>query len=252
MKSKEKGFLQAGIVIAIASLFAAGVILSKVNFTSVFAGTGINNRINEYKKSFDKKCGDTKGSICKGTVVDPGKQKDQTCTAGKSEGCLTDYNHADGSFCYSVRRANCGGNSSTPPKSTPTPTATPVITPTPTSTPTMTPTPTATPTATPTCTPTPTPTGVPNYCGGTCGSNINCQSGLFCYQGYCRNPNCQSDVTCGCGVAPTPTPTAPPVVLGATAPPVLPKTGSDDVSIVAGLVGMMGAGFVIFKKFRLI
>jgi len=99
--------------------------------------------------------------------------------------------------------------------------------------------------------PTPTPTGVPNYCGGTCGSNTNCQSGLFCYQGYCRNPNCQSDVTCGCSVVAS-AQTPPPVVLGATAPPVLPKTGSDDVSVVAGLIGMMGAGFVIFKKFRLI
>jgi len=98
--------------------------------------------------------------------------------------------------------------------------------------------------------PTPTPTGVPNYCGGTCGSNTNCQSGLFCYQGYCRNPNCQNDVTCGCAVSPTQTP--PPVVLGATAPPVLPKTGSDDVSIALGLISMMAAGFVIFKKFRLI
>ncbi len=105
-------------------------------------------------------------------------------------------------------------------------------------------------TPTPTPTETPTPTGVPNYCGGTCGSNSNCQGGLFCYQGYCRNPACQSESSCNCPGA-TATPTAPPV-LGATAPPVLPKTGADDIQMVAGLLGIMGGGFFLFRKFRLI
>ena len=99
---------------------------------------------------------------------------------------------------------------------------------------------------------TPTPTATPNYCNGTCGSNYNCQSGYFCYNGNCRVSNCQNDSTCGCAVTPTPTPTAPPVVLGATAPPVLPKTGSNLWEVVAGLVGTMGTGFWIFRKFKLI
>jgi uncharacterized repeat protein (TIGR01451 family)/LPXTG-motif cell wall-anchored protein len=102
----------------------------------------------------------------------------------------------------------------------------------------------------PTPTPTPTPTGEPNQCNGTCGSNSNCASGLFCYQGYCRNPACQSESSCGCPGA-TATPTAPPV-LGATAPPILPKTGSNDIQVVAGLLGIMSGGFVLFRKFRLI
>jgi len=54
--------------------------------------------------------------------------------------------------------------------------------------------------------PSPTPiAGEPNECGGTCGSNYNCQAGLFCYQGFCRNPACQGETDCVCAVA-TPTP----------------------------------------------
>lgn len=128
---------------------------------------------------------------------------------------------------------------------TATPTSTPTATPTPTNTPTATPT---TPTPTPTVTPTPSST--PNWCNGTCGSNSNCQSGYVCHDGYCRNPSCTGESSCNCPGA-TATPTAPPV-LGATAPPTLPKTGSNDVFILLGLVSTMGLGFYIFKKFRLI
>jgi uncharacterized repeat protein (TIGR01451 family) len=49
----------------------------------------------------------------------------------------------------------------------------------------------------------------------------------------------------------TPSPTAPPV-LGATAPPVLPKTGASGIQVVAGLMGVMSAGYALFRKFRLI
>ena len=49
-----------------------------------------------------------------------------------------------------------------------------------------------------------------NSCGGTCGSNYNCSGGLFCFQGFCRNPFCQSDPSCGCKVTPKPSPTAKP------------------------------------------
>jgi uncharacterized repeat protein (TIGR01451 family)/LPXTG-motif cell wall-anchored protein len=119
--------------------------------------------------------------------------------------------------------------------------------PTPTPTVTPTPTPTTTPTVTPT--PTATPTGAPNSCGGTCGSNYNCSGGLFCFNGFCRNPSCQDDSSCNCA---TPTPTAPPVVLGATAPPVLPKTGFNLWEILGGLGGLGGLGIYFFKKFKLI
>lgn len=55
----------------------------------------------------------------------------------------------------------------------------------------------------------------PNECGGTCGSNYNCQAGLFCYQGFCRNPACQADTNCVC---PTATPTLKPKVATAGSP----------------------------------
>ncbi len=121
----------------------------------------------------------------------------------------------------------------------------PTPTPTPTSTPTSTPenTPTPTPTATPTSTP-----GTPNSCNGTCGSNYNCQSGLYCYQGFCRNPDCPGESSCGCK---TSTPTPPPV-LGASTPSELPKTGADDIGVLAGLFAIGAGGFAIFRKFRLV
>jgi len=54
--------------------------------------------------------------------------------------------------------------------------------------------------------------GVPNSCGGTCGSNANCQSGLTCYAGFCRNPQCQEIKDCSCvTVNVTPAPTVKPI-----------------------------------------
>ncbi len=131
----------------------------------------------------------------------------------------------------------------------PTPDNTPV--PTPTHTPTPTPTPTATLTPTPAVTPTSTPTSTstPNWCNGTCGSNSNCQSGYFCYNGYCRNPSCADRSDCNCATT-TPTPTPPPV-LGATAPPVLPKTGGGIMDLFA-LIGIGGLGTFFIKRYRLI
>lgn len=89
--------------------------------------------------------------------------------------------------------------------------------------------------------PTPTPTedtggtdipGEPNSCGGTCGSNYNCQSGLFCYGGYCRNPSCPSDSDCNCSVIINITPT-PKVTPKPTVKPkktATPKPGSKSSS----------------------
>ncbi|MEK7168586.1 MAG: cohesin domain-containing protein [Patescibacteria group bacterium] len=47
--------------------------------------------------------------------------------------------------------------------------------------------------------------GEPNSCGGTCGSNDNCKSNYFCFEGFCRNPVCPSDKSCGCTVTTTAT-----------------------------------------------
>ncbi len=49
--------------------------------------------------------------------------------------------------------------------------------------------------------------GPTNSCNGTCGSHYNCNAGLFCSDGFCRNPDCPNDNTCGCQSA-TPTPRA--------------------------------------------
>lgn len=128
------------------------------------------------------------------------------------------------------------------PPDTPTPTATPEDTPTPT--PTATPTPTPTPTPEPTATPTPgqqsqngeeeappeeiayvqptaTPTPVPPAsCDDSCTINSDCESGLVCVDGSCRNPSCTAVASCTCTGTPQPTPKTPvsggPTILGAS------------------------------------
>lgn len=192
---------------------------------------------------------------------------DGKCQTGDTGATYTDYTDCGGVSCgseccqidwlnspgggYCTQAKNCKEiklNCATPkPNHTPNPTPTPTPTSTPTATPTM--TPTATPTSTPTATPTPTST--PNYCNGTCGSNYNCQGGYFCYNGYCRNPSCPDDSGCGCGATSTPSPTPPPV-LGASAPPALPNTGSNDWAFVLGFIGIGAAGLIIFRRFKLI
>jgi hypothetical protein len=41
-------------------------------------------------------------------------------------------------------------------------------------------------------------TSVTNECGGTCGSDSNCNTGLVCSSGLCRNPSCTSQTDCIC------------------------------------------------------
>ena|SRR3989344_8049800 len=80
------------------------------------------------------------------------------------------------------------------------------------------------PTPTPSPTPTPTPVGG-LVCGDACTTTSECNSGMTCYQGVCRNPSCETDVDCICtqssptptptpSVSPTPTPT--PLACGST------------------------------------
>ena len=110
--------------------------------------------------------------------------------------------------------------------STPTPTPTP--TPTITSTPTPTATVTASPTPTVTATPTLAPSSTPNSCNGTCGSNANCQSGLICFNGNCRNSSCTESSNCICA----------PVVTNSPAPtPTLPVSGTSWPSVIGIGVG---------------
>jgi len=105
--------------------------------------------------------------------------------------------------------------------------STPIVTPTPT--PTITASPTSTPTPTPTLSPTPVPSSTPNSCNGTCGSNANCQSGLICYNGFCRNSSCTESGNCVCATSVvTPLPTAT---------PALPASGTNWPSVIGMGVG---------------
>lgn len=109
--------------------------------------------------------------------------------------------------------------------------------------PLLSPPPSATPTTTATPTPTPTSTATPgpaNSCGGACGSNTNCQSGLYCYQSYCRNPSCPDASNCTCSSSATSTP-APTTVstISPTATPgaALPTSGISWPSVIGIGVG---------------
>lgn len=87
-----------------------------------------------------------------------------------------------------------------------------------------------------------TPTvGEPNSCNGTCGSNSNCKSGLFCYEGYCRIPENPKSSIC-----------ATPTVLSATAPPELPKTGNNMYMNLIGMTSLAGVGMYLYRRFKLI
>ncbi len=69
--------------------------------------------------------------------------------------------------------------------------------------------------------------GVPNSCGGTCGSNNNCQANYFCFEGFCRNPVCQTDTNCDCSVEATATPKV--TTKPATAKPIAKVTAKPTV-----------------------
>lgn len=131
---------------------------------------------------------------------------------------------------------------------------------TPTPTPTVTPTPTPTPTGVPGVTPTPTPTITPtptsppaNSCGGTCGSNYNCAGGMFCYQGFCRSPQCPTSANCVCSQptnTPVPTPTTVFVIKPTPTPTVviLKEAGTTDTTVAAIIGGiiLLGVGSFIW------
>jgi hypothetical protein len=183
-------------------------------------------------------------------VDSDGTTTDSLCNqAGRVETCGA----ASTKYCCPVAGGSWTTNMSACPTS-PTPTATSVPTATPRVTPTATPTtrpsgtPTATPTAapgatataTPTSSPTTAPTATPNSggansCNGTCGSNSNCQSGLYCYLGYCRSANCPTDTSCGCNSV-----TAAPAQ---TTPLPIPVTGTDWATYAG--VGVGAAAIIV-------
>ena len=94
----------------------------------------------------------------------------------------------------------------------------------------------ASPTPTPT-TPTPTPTTTVG-CNLSCTNNNNCNSGLICSSGYCRNQNCTAETSCNCP-GPTSTPTPNP-----TSTPV-PTTTLTVVATPTPVVQLPTAGFTL-------
>jgi len=106
---------------------------------------------------------------------------------------------------------------------------------TPTGSPTATPTPTGSPTATPTgtATPTSTPVVTPNSCNGTCGSDSNCNSGLTCYNGSCRNASCSTDTDCVCSSTSTPASTS------SATPASLPQSGTSWPTLMGAGLGIL-------------
>ncbi|KKP38817.1 hypothetical protein A2130_04950 [Candidatus Woesebacteria bacterium GWC2_33_12] len=235
MKKDNKGLLQVGLVITIASVFVAGLLFTKLN-QRIKTNDSQANTANEpcSEAGFTT----TKALGCSEPRREC-KQKGERCEwvgRGKTQGTII----GGGSITCDGQCVRKEDPKNTP-RSTPTTTAT--STSTSTSTPTVTATPTTTPTITPTTTPTYTP-GEPNYCGGTCGSNYNCQGGYFCFNGFCRNPICAGDSDCNCDATPT-----APAVLGTSVTKVLPKTGGGLPFLAfSGFLG--GFGFWLLKKIR--
>src|SRR5258706_26109 len=209
MKYKS-GFYQAGIIILIASFFAAGLLLSRLSSKVVNVSA---------PKAWD-------GPVPDVTVHEVG--------AGQvAEGCVVENVTTDssGNHYEAVGHlAGCGGNEG---GSCPTGTVLSFE-------------------------------GAASQCAGRIApvqwnqKVIGCCNMINDPCSYEHHGKCVAETYCGDNrfqtghCVPITTPTAPPVVLGATAPPVLPKTGSSDILILAGLLGSMGTGFFLFKKFNLI
>lgn len=154
----------------------------------------------------------------------------------------TSNTQCDTNYCYQGKCRNQNNPSNTQcivPTNTPTPTSPS----SPTNTPTNTPAPTTPPTS-----------GNPNSCGGTCGSDANCQPGLTCYLGFCRNPNNPSDSNCNnkTTTTATSTPTPKTIAINNTPTPVkeLPESGAADYTFaLLGAAGLLlSGGFVLSRK----
>jgi hypothetical protein len=118
------------------------------------------------------------------------------------------------------------------------PTATATATSAPTSAPT------ATATAAPTSAPTTAPSPTPNGCGGTCGSNSNCGTGLYCYNGYCRNPSCPAETDCTCE-SQTPQPTTVATLSPTNIPTQAPQASLPNAGVATPTLLGIGIGAVL-------
>jgi hypothetical protein len=107
---------------------------------------------------------------------------------------------------------------------------------------------TATPSPIPTATATVTSTTTPNGCGGTCGSNSNCETGLYCYNGYCRNPSCPAETDCTCE-SQTPQPTTVATLSPTNIPTQAPQASLPNAGVTTPtLLGIgIGAVFLIIS-----
>jgi hypothetical protein len=218
-KSKKMG--KTGIIVAVSIVIflvlsvVAGVLLVRQQQT-----------IQEKAASCEEVCSGNLLKSCHPPDSD-GTANESLCNlAGRVETCGASYTK----YCCPSAGGTWTTNMSACATPTPTVTATPTLTPTPTSTGSTT---------------TPTPTAGGNSCNSSCGSNSNCESGLYCYSGYCRNPLCASDAACSCGTkTSTPTPTATSTASAAisgtqTTPLPIPVSGTHWATFVGIGVGIV-------------
>lgn len=91
--------------------------------------------------------------------------------------------------------------------------------------------PSATATPRPTVTHKPTATPVPPAaCNTICNVTADCESGLTCVDGACRNPSCTSETDCVCNIAQGASPTAPPA-------PQVPVSGVPSILGISAVIG---------------
>lgn len=200
---------------------------------------------------------DTGDVIKEGDVNAPTTAVQFTVEPGKKYTCSITAVNA----CKQQGQAGTVTNTCGAPTPTPQPTNTPPPQPTDTPVPTNTPSPTNTPTPQPTLTPIPTtpisPTPPQVGCNNSCTLDTDCQTGLACVGGVCRNPSCSSQSSCTCtpSVVPTSPPQQPPqqptqqppvvVYTQPTIPPppppptrTIPPTGPGDIFLKIGILGL--------------
>ena len=90
--------------------------------------------------------------------------------------------------------------------------------------------------------PTPTPTP-PASCNNSCNTNSDCESGLVCSNGSCKNSSCTADSDCVCASAtPTPSTSSSGGTVSQSSPtptPSLPDAGVGTPTIVGAGVGIL-------------
>lgn len=113
-------------------------------------------------------------------------------------------------------------------------------------------------------------------CAGSCSTGNDCDAGLFCYQGVCRNPACKSDTDCKCSVAtprpstkpkpkatiapavvalvpyvsPTPEPSITPIPVSENVKDAAKPVGVEIIALIIVLTALIVGAFILFKMLK--